>query len=233
MRLFLAVLSLLLLAACRGGDATALYFTEQEPGAGAATTRMLLTDRYLRIDYGADEDDFILFDRREPAIYSVNHSDKTILVISPLAVNLDPPTPFTHEVAKDDEAYPEVAGKKVTHYRLLTNAKQCYDVFAADGLLPQAVQALREYHATIAGEHAAAMRNTPKDVRSACDLANFIFLPARHLEFGFPIRQVDMAGNVRQLVDYKQGIGIDAKLFELPQGFRRFRTGEMRGELGS
>lgn len=222
------------LAACRSGSgATALYFSEQEAGSEPVPTRMLVTEQHLRIDYGQDDEDFILFDRKAPAIYSVNRTDKTILVITPLPVALAEPARFRHEVAKDAETYPPVAGKTVSHYRLLTNAKQCYDVFAADGLLPQAVAALREYHSTIAGEHAAAMQHTPKEERNDCDLANFIFAPARHLEFGFPIRQEDMTGNVRQLVDFRLDQQFDPKLFHLPEGFRHYRASEMRGDIGS
>lgn len=229
-RLLFTMLMAALLGACRGGNVTALYFSEQEPGSEPATTRMLVTDAYLRIDYGADDNDFILFDRKATTIYSVNRADRTVLVIKPLPITLAPPKPFVHQVKTDPENYPAVGDRKVTHYRLLTNEKECYDLFAADGLLPQAVQALREYQTVIAGEHAAAMRNAPEEARIACDLANFIFLPARHLEHGFPIRQKDMNGNVRQLGDYKQGVAIDAALFAIPEGYKRYSTQEMRGE---
>lgn len=220
-----------MLAACGNGDGIALYFTEQEAGAEPATTRMLITERHLRIDYGKDTGDFILFDRKVPAIYSVNYRDQTVLEIIPQTTTLAPPKTFVHEVRKDPEAYPAIAGKAVKHYRLLTNGAECYDLFAADGLLPEAVTALREYHTTIAGEHASAMRRAPQEGRDACDLANFIFLPTRHLEFGFPVRQKDISGKVRQLVDYKLDQQFDSKLFTLPEGFRHFRASEMRGDV--
>lgn len=223
-------LAALSVAACTRAETTALYFSEQEPQGETFATRMLVTDRYLRIDYGVDTDDFILFDRKLPTIFSVNHNDKTIMVIKPSPVRLAKPARFEHRTEKTNEAPPAVGGKPVAHYRLSTNDELCIDVFAAKGLLPTAVAALREYHLSIAGEHAAAMTNAPPEVTSDCDLANFVFAPTRYLEHGFPVRQQDMGGNVRQLVDFKQGLKIDAELFNLPPGYRQYSPAELRGE---
>lgn len=230
----------LLVAVCLGGcergpeRATALYFSEQEQGGEPFPTRMLITSKYLRIDYGVDDDDFILFDRKKPEIYSINREDKTVMVIGAAKIALAPPKHFVHRTEQDrgKEAPPAVGGKAIAHFRLFTNDEICYDVFAADGLLPQAVTALREYHQTIAGEHAAAMAHTPKEMQSACDLANFIFTPVRHLEQGFPVRQQDALGNVRQLRDYKLDYAVDEKLFQLPADFKRYRPNALRGEAG-
>jgi hypothetical protein len=207
---------------------TALFFAERELGGEPFQTRMLITSRYLRIDEGSDAGDYILFDRVQSAIYSVNYADKTILVITPSKVDLAPPKVFKHEVQVDKDSYPDVGGKKVKHYRLLTNQARCYDVFAAQGLLPEALRVLREYHETLAGEQAADMKHTPKEVQSACDLANHIFLPTRHLEQGFPVRQKDMAGNTRQLINYDKHYRNDQTLFQLPENFRRYRAQERR-----
>ncbi len=206
----------------------ALFFSEKEQGGEPFQTRMLITPRYLRIDEGNDAGDYILFDRAQAAIYSVNRADKTILVITPLKIDLAPPKLFKHEMRVDKDSYPDVGGKKVKHYRLMTNQARCYDVFAVQGLLAEALQALREYHQTLAGEQAAAMKHTPKEMQSACDLANHIFLPTRHLEQGFPIRQEDMAGNVRQLINYDEHYRSDQTLFRLPENFSHYRAQERR-----
>lgn len=225
----LALMSILIAACDRGADtAVALYFSETERGGEPFATRMLVTGKFLRIDYGVDADDFILFDRKQPTIYSVNRNDKTVLVIEPLPIKLPAPSPFVHEVEKDSAQAPAVGGKPVAHFRLKTNQTQCYDVFAAKDLLPDAVAALREYHETIAGQHARAMEVTPKNMQRACDLANYIFAPARHLAQGFPVRQQDVEGNTRQLVDYKEKFPAVPALFQLPPEFKRYRAGESR-----
>lgn len=222
----------LLAAACTRAETTALYFSEQAPEGETFATRMLVTDRYLRIDYGVDTDDFILFDRKLPTIFSINHNDKTIMVIRPAPIRLERPARFEHRTEKTADTPPAVGGKPVTHYRLSTNDELCIDIFAAKDLLPTAVAALREYHLSIAGEHAAAMTNAPPEAKSDCDLANFVFAPTRYLEYGFPIRQQDLEGNVRQLVDFKQNLKIDDKLFKLPDSYRQYSPAELRGEPG-
>ena len=107
-----------------------------------------------------------------------------------------------------------VDGKTVTHYRLITNGEHCFDVYAAAGLLPQSVAALREYHEVLAGEQAAMQATVPAGMQSACELADYVFLPARYLAHGFPVRQVSRAGVTRQLMDFKTAVPVEPKLFE-------------------
>jgi hypothetical protein len=72
---------------------------------------------------------------------------------------------------------------------------RCYDLYAADGLLPGAVVALREYRLILAGQQALTAAVTPPEMQSSCDLANNVFLPVRHLEHGFPVRLTDMTAD--------------------------------------
>lgn len=212
---------------------TALYFVEQEEGAEAGRTRMLVTAEYLRIDDGADAGDFVLYRRDEKTIYSVNTTDGLVLVI---AHRRPAPSPaeLTHTVQREDsEAMPAVAGRKVSHYRLLTNGQVCYDLYAVEGLLPDAVAALREYRESLAGEQAAALAFTPEEMQSPCDLANNVYLPARHLAHGLPIRLTETTRNptrtrITELVDYKTGLAIDPALFRVPESYRRMTIEELR-----
>lgn len=210
-------------------EGTALYFEEQERGSESAPTRMLVTPDFLRIDYGKDDDDFILYDRKRPTIYSVTHADKSTLVISPAKITAKPPKPFTHRVTKDRQSFPAVDGKAVAHYQLFTNDRRCYDLFAADGLLPETLPALREYAQTMAGEQGVSLAFTPKEMQDTCDIANHVFLPTRHLEHGFPVRLEDFAGKTRQLINYEQGKSFSPSLFSLPEQYKRYRLQDMRG----
>ncbi|MEE8215850.1 MAG: hypothetical protein V3S77_03715 [Acidiferrobacterales bacterium] len=96
------------------------------------------------------------------------------------------------------------------------------------GLLTDAQQALKEYRQALAGEHAVTAQYLPTEFRSVCDLANNIFRPAHHLEFGLLVRQQDMAGARRQLLDYKTGVDVAPGLFALPRDYRRFTLNDMR-----
>lgn len=213
----------------------ALYFVEQEEGGEASRTRMLITSEYLRIDDGADAGDFLLFRRADKTIYSVNTVDGVVLEIAHQQVPAAD-AGLRHEVQRQEgDGLPEVAGRKVAHYRLFTNGQLCYELYAVEGLLPDAVSALREYRESLAGEQAAALPFTPKEMQSPCDLANNIYLPARHLAHGFPIRLMETTRNpirvrITELIDYKTGLAIEPALFAVPASYRRMTIQELRNK---
>ncbi len=231
-RIYLPALTLLLLAGCPEAPTPKtgylLSFMEKEAGSAFSPTRLIVNDKFVRIDAGADSDDFILLDRAARTIYSVTRRDGTILVIAPQLVTLAAPQKFEHRIEKlpSDDA-PAVGGRPVTRYRLFTNDAMCYEIFAAAGLLEEPRKALGEFNTVLAGEQAAALRLVPGEQQSACDLANNVFLPNRQIEFGFPIRQQDMNGRVRELVNFQENYTPDPKLFELPASFRRYTPQDM------
>lgn len=229
-RTIFALLILFLFSACteKPSGATFLSFSESGPDGDVYPVRMLINERFLRIEDGDVRDGFIVFDRAKKTVYSVSHTDKTTLVLHAEPVKLNPPKAFAHQVERDGEKLPDVGGRAVTHYRLLTNREPCFDVYAADGLLPEALAALREYHRTLAGEQAAMQAQVPAGFQSACDLAEYVFLPARHLEFGFPVRQINRAGMMRQLLDFKTGVPVEKGLFDVPADYKQITPAEVR-----
>jgi hypothetical protein len=231
MRFFLIVCCLLTaLLSCSDPStpAAVLYFVEHEPGGEPYRTRMIVTAGFLRMDDGQDSQDFLLFDRADGSIYSVSSADKQVLVIRLRPVELKPPEKFTHRVVTDTAAFPAIEGRKVTHYQLLTNEKRCYDLHAAEGLLPGAIVALREYRLILAGQQALTVSMTPTEMQAPCDLANNVFLPVRHLEHGFPVRLADMTGRTMELVDYKTDFRATADVFRLPAEYKRLTLEELR-----
>jgi hypothetical protein len=209
---------------------TVVYFSDHEPGGEPYRTRMIVSADFLRMDDGDGSRDFLLFDRADGTIYSVSSEDRQILVMPRRPVDVRPPEKFTQEVVTDAASFPAVDGRKVTHYELLTNRRRCYDLYAADGLLPDVVLALRQYRESLAGQQAATLAVTPPEFQSPCDVANNVFLPARHLEHGFPVRLVDMTGRTTQLLDYQTGFHAAAGLFRLPAEYQRRTLNELRGE---
>jgi hypothetical protein len=210
--------------------AAVLYFVEHEPGGEPYRTRMIVTAGFLRMDEGQDSQDFLLFDRADGSIYSVSSAEKQVLVIRPRPVELKPPAKFIHRVVTDAAAFPAIEGRKVTHYELLTNEKRCYDLHAAEGLLPGAIVALREYRLILAGQQALSASMTPTEMQAPCDLANNVFLPVRHLEHGFPVRLADMTGRTMELVDYKTDFRATADMLKLPAEYKRLMLEELRGK---
>jgi len=228
----LGLLLLLGVSACTPSPTPPVFlsFTETEPGGEPYPVRMLITDKFLRIEDGDGTAGFILFDRAAHTIYSVNHEARNTLVLKARPVAMRPPEKFENAAVRDPAPFPDVDGRKVVHYRLTTNGENCFEVFAAEGLLPQAVVALREYHETLAGEQAMLQSRVPPIFQSACDLADYVFLPARYLAQGFPVRQVNRAGVVRQLVDFKTGVPVPPKFLELPTDYKQITPAEVRSE---
>ena len=220
---------LLALAACQTQPPSALLlrFSEQDAGGEPYETRMLLSHAYLRIDDGPNSDGYILLDRVAHTVYSVSHADRTVLVIKSLPVTLEAPAKFDQGAVREDADYPAVAGQSVSHYRLTANRERCGDVFAAAGLLPDAVAALRDYHITLAGEQAQAESHRPVEQQSACDLADYIFTPARYLDHGFPVRYVNRSGHVRQLTDYTAQYSLNADWQTVPADYRYYSVADM------
>ena len=210
--------------------ATLLYFVEHEPDMESQRTRLLITAGYIRMDGGEHDEDFLLFDRAHGTIYSVSGKERQILVIPPRPVDAKPPADFRHRMERDRELYPAVGSHEVVHYELLTNGHRCYDLYAAVGLMPEAVAALRQYREVLAGQQAKTLALAPPGALPDCDMANNIFLPARHLEHGFPVRFTDMTGKTVELVDYDAEFRATAAMLRLPAGHKRLTIEELRGK---
>ena len=211
-------------------SATVVYLSDHEQGGEPYRTRMIVTPGFLRMDDGEDGRDFILFDRADATIYSVSSGDRQVLVMRRQKVDIEPPVRLIRNVLVDTAPFPAVGGHKVAHYELMTNRQRCYDLYAADGLLPDVVLALRQYRYALAGQQAATLAVTPSEFQTPCDMDNNVFLPARHLDYGFPVRLVDMTGRMTQLLDYKTGFRASGDLFKLPADYQRRTLNELRNE---
>ena len=233
-RLFFLVLVLVASSlgavACTSGEkATVVYFDEQEGSNEPYRTRMIVTSNYIRFDDDDDEGDFVLYDRKRKTIYSTNSMDQRTLVIQWKDPGVVAPSTLKNRSEKLKEDVPAVGGHAVNHYRIYTNDELCYDMYAAEGLLPEAVKAMAEFQKTLSVEHAAFMKASPVPNPGGCDAMNNVYEPARYLQFGFPVHARDYLGRSRQLADYKIGQSVSADLFVLPATYQQFTTEEIRG----
>lgn len=227
-RLVLLLLASWLSACTTASDqATVLWFSEEEPGGSPYEIRMVVSERYLRIDDGPEGGGYVLVDRGENTVFSVNPLDQRVLVVKPLPLAIAAPAGFEHRAEKINERLPSIDGKTVVRYRLFANGKPCAEVFSANGLLPDAVKALRQYHQILAGEQSITESNMPTEMRSACDQADFIFAPGRFLDHGFPVRHIDRHGKRRQLVRFERDVAVQAEWFIVPANYQRYSIADM------
>ena len=203
--------------------AMVFHFVEQEPGIDPYPVRMIVTRDYLRIDDGVDGGDFLLFERGARRISTVNREDRTVLTLHPAPQTPDPAgRPTLGEAREDSSDMPSFQGRRPVYMRYLAGGKTCRQVVAVPGVYPEWVAAMREYLTVLADQQVLTLDHTPPEERSDCMLANVIYAPARHLAAGFPLREWDDRGRLRQLTGVTRQ-EVDSALFELPQGLRRLR----------
>ena len=225
---WLLVIAMLVMSAGAVADrGTIVYYQETESGIEPYPARLIVTTDFLRFDDGGEGKDFLLFDRKQRTIYTTNSIDKRILVIRNKPVEVAPAPGWVHRVETDGEQVPPIGKVAVKHLLLTTENVVCYDLYAAQGLLPEAVKALAEYRRVLAVQQAEIAMLKKGVQRSPCELTNNVYLPDRHLQHGFPVRIRDMDGRAKLLVNYLENADLDKELFKLPKGYKEFTVTEM------
>ncbi|MBW9258969.1 MAG: hypothetical protein K1562_15250 [Candidatus Thiodiazotropha sp. (ex. Lucinisca nassula)] len=199
-----------------------LQYEVTEAGQTPYLSRMLVTEQMVRIDQGSDSADFILFDRAEQVIYSVDSEERTVLVINPKPVNQpDNQLPDIKVQAKDVGEAPLVAGRKAQHWALLVNGQPCQEAMVLPEVMTKSVAALGEYLGLLAKQHKITMSGVPMAYRDDCADAIQVYAPDALQVKGLPLRSWDINGNQQALTDYSESETVDAELFNLPEAFTR------------
>lgn len=200
-----------------------LTYMDQPRDGGGYVTRYLVTERWLRMDYGQDRDDFVLFDRSANVVYNVVHDQRTVLVIEPGPVTL--PRPVSLEVS--EEMLLEEHGQKTFEVRV--NGFVCSRITSAPGLLSDVNEALGAFQMSMRAAQDATFVATPAELRHPCELARFLFEPLAWFKNGLIFHEADATGHVRRLTDYRAGVPLRPAAFVLPEGYRRVRLSELQG----
>lgn len=207
-------------------SAAVIQFSEFEKGAGIYPLTMIVTKNYLRIDDTQEGNDFILFNRNERAIYSVNSEEQQIIKIGYAPVDMKSPIELslqTKELVVDKDA-PLVAGQQTKHYQIYVNDLLCYEQVVVPNLLPDIVSALKQFKQVLAGQQAETLRYTPADLHEPCDLARNTFYSDTYFEKGFSIIEKDFQTSSKHHVIYRSrslikysNEQVASNLFNLPK----------------
>lgn len=201
--------------------ASLLVYRVLEQGIEPYLSRILVTPGHVRVDEGIAGQGYTLFDREQGIIYNVSDEDRSVLEFNAAGpVEHDKnPLILNHEVTTDPGA-PMVGGVTPQHVILFANGDQCLRMTVAEGLMGDAMQALREFRQNLARVHQRQSSDMPLGEQTACDLAINIYAPTRNYDFGLPIVE-QMANRVQTLVDFDAAYEADAALFELPDEYGR------------
>lgn|ERR1700690_4241511 len=190
-------------------DMIVLHYLDQDQGAPAYTSRILITPQFLRLDDGRDEADFVLLKRKTGELTNVLHSTKTNMRIR------NKPLPASARPAWQVEERVEEIRPGTNRVTVLVKGQVCSQTVAAERLLPEAAKALAEYKAALAWTQYQTYQNTESEMRQDCDLVHHVWDTGLSLSHGLPMEERDYAGRSRQLE--KQGREkLRPGLFKLP-----------------
>ena len=224
MKRTLFVLMLLMAgSALAAGGMTEVTYMDQEM-SGGYVTRYLVTDRFLRMDFGRDREDFVLYDRREKRVYNINHDRHEVLVIEPGPVNVSPPKEWR---VKEDILDDRNTQKRVD---LIVNGTVCSRITASERFLPEVTKALMEFQEVMTATQAATYLATPPEQSDPCELARLILEQRRWFKYGLILDEVRENGFSRRLLNYQADIAIRPKAFEVPAAYHQVNIKALRGE---
>lgn len=196
----------------QAADMIELRYQDQDPGDAPYLTRVLMTDRYLRLDDGNDSADFVLLERKSKTVTNVLHSQNSLTRLPKRKL------PKARAPGHKLEEKVTLVRPGTTRVQISSEGKLCSETVAAKNLLPEASKALAEYKSALAYTQWQTYQNTPADMRQHCDLVNHVWYVGRAFAYGLPLEERDDAGRTRQLIASGRR-PVNAELFKLPKHY--------------
>lgn len=225
MKLHKLLYSILLLPLTVSAAGYELMYKEEEPGIEPYISRIVIDDRYLRIDDLSDDSGYILYDDEIGKIYSVSHYDKSILVISSAATA--EPEMSDKLVTSDkllDQA-PKVAGKPVHDYRVELKdesfQEMCTNIQYAAGLMQEAGEMMHAYQTAMVANQVSSLQQTPVEFQTPCMISDQIYFDGSIYSKGLPLMEWRSNGKKRLLQSFKRKAPEEG-VFTFPEGYRQF-----------
>jgi hypothetical protein len=199
------------------GDMVSIEYRDHEPNAPDYVSRYLLLDDRLRMDYGRDGDDFVLFDRRAARIAMVSHSARRV---TELAVEL------SSEAVPDDwnmlqVVRPARGGKEL---RLRVKNQDCVIVRSIAGTASETAL-LADFKRALSGNQRDAWRSTPADLQEPCHWLMEVAEAGIEYRYGLPAEVNYWDGRTRRYLN-RRAEPARAQLFEVPRDYAIFRVGQ-------
>ena len=203
---------------------TEIRYQETEPSQPAFLGRILILGDKLRMDYGKDEEDFILFDRHEGMVWHVSKEARRLVGIYAGPASAVWPGDWKLTSEKQPSG-----PNALTQVRV--NDKLCVEYKSAP-ILPAEVRLLRDFRKALAANQSIAWNSTPEDLRDPCNLALDIQSAGIEYEDGLPIAIRYWDGRARVYQSHR-ALPVNPGLFALPKGYSRFLVGEPQNQKKS
>ncbi len=202
-------------------QATVFLYEEKEQNTPPVNMRYLLTRKYMRIDNGQQTGDYILFDRKHKKIFSINHDDKTILVINNNHWE-KPVFKFQTKILQNKLLQaPEVSGQSMVDYWVKADDKLCSRFQLLPEKFRQEMKVFHEYQKVLSGQQVKSIRHTPVEMQTPCFLVDQVYNDGAYYLEGLPVQEWHSRGYAKFLKDYKQE-KVNPELFLLPDGYKEY-----------
>lgn len=200
---------------------TEIRYEEQEPTHPAMVNRILAWGDRLRLDYGEDEGDFVLYDGLAGITWHVSRQDRRLVGIVSTRAKYDWPKDWK----MIQEKYPSGANV-ITRVHL--NDRFCAEYKTAPMLLETArlMWALRQ---ALAGNRARIWSQTPEDLRHPCALVVDVREAGIEYRDGMPLAVRYWDGRTRVYQGH-ESLPVRHELFALPEGYSRAWVGTPQGK---
>ncbi len=202
---------------------TQVIYQEASPGVGTNPYRLLVNDDFLRLDGGIDSGGYILFNRQEKLVISVNHEDQSRFVIQPDSngsyENAKIKVRVVHSAL---EKSPKLQGIKAKQHDITANENLCRQVLSFKGLLPEVTKAWAEFEELMQTQNQLTLSRTPQDMQTDCFITNNITHASLFLNEGLPYSIKSKDGNLRILQSYSM-VEKPKAMMSVPSEYREFR----------
>lgn len=198
-----------------------VLFEQGEAGIESYVSRLLASEQFLRFDDGADDGDFVLFDRRNREVHNFNHEDRSHIVIKPQTQN-EITFEMDYRVEKKSLTdAPKITGEIPVEHRFYADDRLCRTSINVQGLLPDLRRAMIDFETVIAAQGHQTLDRLPAAMKTGCFMANNYLKVSNYLEPGFPILLNDDQGRYKRLLSFET-IEKPLQLFQQPPDYRVF-----------
>ena len=97
----------------------------------------------------------------------------------------------------------------------------CFSIVSIEGVMPRAMNALREMNSILAERHRRRVPGSAADAQQDCRFVVDVYSPGIAYDMGLMLTMMNGSEN-QQLVDYMQDTQVDAGFFEEPPEYNRF-----------
>ncbi len=205
-------------------DGYQLLYVEREPGVDDYNVTLLISDRYIRVDDGGDKSGFIVYDDKEKIIYSVSHTNQSVLVINQHPFSAaDSPVKAEVEYMQLADA-PTVSGKEIYNYRVHVADEAedtCLEVQLVENILPDARVLLQNYQTVIAGQQVLLTDNKLSEMQTGCYFLDQIYNTGAYYEKGLPIQEWHSNERSKILTSYDR-VHVETDKFIIPEKYKTF-----------